>query len=109
MQKICQLSEIADGQAQAYPHPENETKTILIARLGDNAFAYLNMCPHMGVELQFQENKFMSFDGSQIQCAMHGALFEVSSGRCDWGPCVGQSLHAIPVTVNNGTVFFDNE
>ncbi|HFB66462.1 MAG TPA: Rieske (2Fe-2S) protein [Aeromonadales bacterium] len=109
MKKICQLSEIEDGQAHAYPHPEKENRSVIVARMGNEAFAFLNMCPHMGVELQFQENKFMSFDGSQIQCAMHGALFDIPSGYCNWGPCSGQSLIPISIIVEGDMVYFNAE
>ncbi len=105
MKKICQLSEIEDGQAHAYPHPEKNKRSILIARMGNEAFAFLNMCPHMGVELQFQDNKFMSFDGSQIQCAMHGALFDLPSGYCNWGPCSGRSLIPVAIEIKEGEIF----
>jgi nitrite reductase/ring-hydroxylating ferredoxin subunit len=106
MKEICQLNEIDDGQAKAFPHPTLEKRTIFIVRQGQQAWAYLNMCPHMGVEMEFQENKFMSFDGTQIQCAMHGALFDISTGFCSWGPCSGQSLVSIEIVNNNGILSF---
>ena len=43
-------------------------------------------------------------DNSFIQCAIHGALFRVRDGLCLRGPCVNQSLQALPVAVREGRV-----
>jgi len=109
MQHICQLSDIDDGQAKAFEHPTLPNRTIFIVRQNQQAWAYLNMCPHMGVEMEFQKNKFMSFDGTQIQCAMHGALFDIATGFCSWGPCSGQSLMGIEIENQNGVLFFKQD
>lgn len=105
MHALCKLDEIEDGNARAFDHPLKEDRSIIITRLGDKCWGFLNMCPHMGIELQFQNDKFMSFDGSQLQCSMHGALFDITSGYCTWGPCSGQSLVGIPLVLEKGTIF----
>jgi len=109
MHKICNLIEIEDGKAKSFEHPFKENRSIIITRLGDKVWGYLNMCPHMGVELQFQNDKFMSFDGSQLQCSMHGALFEPATGYCTWGPCSGQSLISIPLVIENEKIYTHNQ
>lgn len=57
--------------------------------------AYLNQCPHTGASLEFVENQFLTFDKSLIQCALHGALFDIETGACISGPCAGQALTAL--------------
>ena len=62
-------------------------------------YAYQNSCPHIGMNLEFSKDKFLDTDLKYIQCSMHGALFEIDSGLCIHGPCLNQSLKALPVKV----------
>ena len=66
------------------------------------AYAYKNSCPHLGVELEWEEDKFLDFEGVLIQCATHGALFVIETGKCVSGPCLGQSLEPVASRVENG-------
>ncbi len=109
MEEICQINQIENGQAKAFELPDKPGRTFLIVRQGEQAWAYLNMCPHMGIEMEFQKDKFMSFDGSQIQCAMHGALFDISTGFCSWGPCSGRSLNRIEIEIHNGIIYYSGD
>ena len=34
-----------------------------------------------------------------ILCATHGALFRIEDGHCLSGPCVGESLTPLPVSI----------
>jgi nitrite reductase/ring-hydroxylating ferredoxin subunit len=70
-------------------------------------FAYENKCPHTGVELNWQENSFLNYDNSNIQCATHGAQFQINDGFCIWGPCIGQYLKEIPLKVVSNKVYLD--
>jgi nitrite reductase/ring-hydroxylating ferredoxin subunit len=54
--------------------------------------AYLNRCPHWSVDLDLGDERFYAEDIDRIYCKNHGALFRVSDGVCDHGPCLGQSL-----------------
>jgi nitrite reductase/ring-hydroxylating ferredoxin subunit len=40
---------------------------------------------------------------------MHGALFDMETGHCVWGPCAGLALRALPVRVVRGYVMLDDE
>lgn len=72
----------------------------------DNAIhAYINSCPHTGVELNWLEDQFLDVDGRYVQCSMHGALFEPVSGACIHGPCLGQALQSLPVRVEGGAIY----
>ncbi len=65
-------------------------------------YAYRNACPHLGIELEWEPDKFLDFEGVLIQCATHGALFVIESGECVSGPCLGQALQAVPARIENG-------
>jgi len=71
----------------------------------DGAFtAYINSCPHTGVNLEWQQDQFLDLDNAFIQCSTHDALFEVDSGICIAGPCVGDSLEPVELVIEGGTV-----
>ena len=47
---------------------------------------------------------FKRSGGELILCSWHGALFDIESGRCVGGPCMGAGLSAWPVTVEGGII-----
>jgi nitrite reductase/ring-hydroxylating ferredoxin subunit len=55
--------------------------------------------------LEWQANQFLTSDKSLIQCASHGALFEIESGECITGPCQGQALLALAIEIKEGFIF----
>jgi nitrite reductase/ring-hydroxylating ferredoxin subunit len=43
--------------------------------------------------------------GDRIVCAAHGALFDITNGLCTLGPCLGDALVPVPLTVQaNGEI-----
>ena len=58
-------------------------------------FAYINHCPHTGVPLDWMPDQFLNLEQSYIQCAMHGALFEIETGLCVYGPCINRRLESL--------------
>ncbi len=65
---------------------------VILVRGGGTVRAYLNSCPHAGVRLDWRPDDFLDHSGDYLLCAMHGALFEPSSGVCVAGPCRGSRL-----------------
>jgi len=78
-----------------------------IIRWQDNWYAYLNRCPHTGVSLNWSADQFFDLDERFIQCGMHGALFEPSSGLCIHGPCLGDSLRTLDCIEENGQLYIE--
>ncbi len=69
--------------------------SIFAVRKNSQVFIYLNSCPHLGVPLEWQPDRFLGVDGELIQCSTHGALFTIHEGLCVSGPCSGQHLAPI--------------
>lgn len=92
MIRLCAPSELAEGQSRGFLV---ETLNLLAVRRDGRVHVYLNRCPHRGVPLEWQADRFLDDSGSLIQCATHGALFLIDSGECVAGPCAGQALQAI--------------
>ncbi|MCW8126965.1 Rieske (2Fe-2S) protein [Microbulbifer halophilus] len=101
MQKyfLCRYDELAEGQSKGFSLgdvPEGIDNVFAVMKGGD-IYAYKNVCPHQGIGLDWQENQFLDPDGALIQCASHGALFEIETGECIAGPCTGEALTPLPV------------
>ncbi len=104
---LCRLDDIEDGQAKGFSLGQGqeagqglEAREIFVVRQGTRAFGYVNSCPHQGLPLDWQEDRFISLDSGLIMCMNHGALFEIADGFCVDGPCVGESLEPVPVVVD---------
>ena len=67
-------------------------------------FVYKNSCPHIGVALDWEKDKFLDSSKSMIQCANHGALFVIENGNCVSGPCTGRNLTAVNFDIINGVI-----
>ena len=79
-------------------------RAIFVVRKGQSVRGYVNACPHQGTPLDWRPQGFMSEDGRHIQCTTHGALFEIENGRCIAGPCAGDGLTAVALTVDDDGV-----
>ena len=75
-----------------------------VVRQGDQVFAYRNYCVHVGHPLNWAPDAFLTKDRNNIICASHGAMYEIDSGLCIAGPCLGKTLHPVEVRVTDGNV-----
>ncbi|MDA0705744.1 MAG: Rieske 2Fe-2S domain-containing protein [Proteobacteria bacterium] len=76
-----------------------------VVRQGHAVHAYENYCMHVGHPLNWMPDAFLTKDRSSIICASHGALYEIDTGLCFAGPCLGKSLRRVAVSVRDGTIF----
>jgi nitrite reductase/ring-hydroxylating ferredoxin subunit len=98
-QRLCHLEDLPDGAARGFA-PSDRTAAIFLVRRGDRIFAYRDQCPHQGTPLAWRRDEYLSPDRERIVCSGHGAEFEITSGLCLRGPCVGQYLVRVAVCVN---------
>ena len=102
---MLKLSDLPDpGSARLALDGDAFGHGVCVVRDGYKVYAYMNQCPHTGGPMDWQEGKFLSMDGDVILCSTHGARFRFEDGLCVAGPCVGQSLTAVPVTIDNGNI-----
>lgn len=99
-QVLCSLDDIPDGSAIAVVAGED---SVIVLRRGDEVRAYLNVCPHAGRQLDYAPGKFLLKNDTLI-CAVHGATFNRDDGLCIAGPCRGEHLRALPVSVAHDKV-----
>jgi nitrite reductase/ring-hydroxylating ferredoxin subunit len=71
--------------------------------------AFVNTCPHLGTDLDWQPGEFFEMAGLYLVCSTHGALFEPDNGFCVAGPCRGASLQALQTRERDGQVLLQND
>lgn len=102
---ICRLDDIPDRSGRGFTVTlDGEQRAIVVVRTGRSVRAYVNECPHLGLNLDWAPDAFLDFEKRYILCGKHGALFRIGDGVCIDGPCYGQALEAVAVTVRDGEV-----
>ena len=69
---------------------ENRIRILLLS-----AVILASGCSYM----PWRKDAYLNAAGDRIVCAAHGALFEVDSGLCVQGPCLGDHLRPMPFTL----------
>lgn len=95
---LCAQDEIPEGLAKSFVIGE---RNIFALKKDNKIFAYENRCPHLNIELEWNENEFLDTEKRFIICSTHGALFKIEDGFCVSGPCEGQSLNPIKTIIEN--------
>ena len=102
---LLRLDALADGALAAVDAVvDGAVESLIVHRDGVGAQAWLNICPHAGRRLDWSPGQFLKSREGLLVCAVHGASFELDSGRCVSGPCVGERLRAVAVAVDDGWV-----
>ena len=73
-------------------------------RFEGRVVAYMNRCAHVPTEMDWRPGEFLDDQRHFIVCAMHGAVYEPTTGQCIAGPCAGQRLMAVQVAERDGQV-----
>jgi 3-phenylpropionate/trans-cinnamate dioxygenase ferredoxin subunit len=108
-ERVCALDEIQADQALAITVGRYD---LAIARDGDEVFAVEDMCSHADVALS-QGEVVCNDGGCQIECWMHGSMFDLRTGKPTNLPAT-EPVATFPVDVRanpNGTsdVYVDTE
>lgn len=69
----------------------------VVIRKGASFHAYQNLCKHLPVTLDLRDGDFLTHDKERLICRSHGAIYEIETGLCTSGPCVGASLRKLDV------------
>ena len=104
--EICKIDDIPDNDARGMiAAVDGKQRNIIVVRKSNQAYAYLNWCPHTQVLIDQIPNKFFDAEHKFLVCSKHGARFRPEDGFCVSGPCEGDSLPVLNVTVKDGAVF----
>lgn len=104
---LCRLHDIADGCSRGFDPQGEGRDTVMVVRQGERLHAWRDACPHVdGAPMAWRKDAYLNGDHSRIVCSAHGAQFDIASGLCLLGPCLGQSLTRVPLAVDDdGKVF----
>jgi len=91
-QLLCQHSQLSEGTTLEL---EYRGSTIIVLLHQQQLHAYWNLCPHLSVPLNWAPNRFLDPSKSYLQCATHGALFQLDDGLCVSGPCSDDRLQRV--------------
>lgn len=98
---VCRLSDLEDGKAYGFDPFRKGRDTVFVVRRGNKVHAYVDICPHYGTTpLPWKKNAYLTGDGQHIFCSAHGAIFDIETGACVLGPCLGQSLTSVQVAIS---------
>ena len=106
--RICASDELLEGgrgirfAVSAF----GDKGTGFVVRYGGKAYAYLNRCAHVPIELDWAQGEFFESSGLYLMCSTHGAIYAPESGFCAGGPCKGGRLRPIAVQEVDGSVFW---
>ncbi|TWO72912.1 Rieske 2Fe-2S domain-containing protein [Caenimonas sedimenti] len=96
--RLCHAQHIPAGGARGFDPAGSGRDTMFVVRSTGAWRAWRNSCPHwQGTPMAWRKDAYLTGDGRQIRCSAHGALFDLESGLCTLGPCVGESLTPVPL------------
>jgi nitrite reductase/ring-hydroxylating ferredoxin subunit len=103
--RLAPLHDLADGAARNFVLQMKAGRFHgFVVRRGDAIYGYVDRCPHAGLPLAQELDRYLTPDGSLILCSWHGALFAPEDGRCVGGPCSGASLSPWPTSLVDGWI-----
>ena len=104
--RLCHLDELPELGSRGFdPHGQGRNSIFLVRR-NNRVFAYRDSCPHQGAHMAWRRDAYLNRARDRIVCHAHGAQFDLESGECLLGPCLGESLTALALTVTeDGTIY----
>ncbi len=102
---LCRLDELENPGSKGFVMlRDGEEEEIFVVRDGEEAFGYVNVCPHRFLPLNWKPDVFLNFQKTRILCVVHAATFDLRDGYCLGGPCPGQSLETVALSIENGVI-----
>lgn len=109
---LCAASDIGEGEARGFGPLEGWSRKIIVVRRNGRLFGWLDSCPHYagGTPMAWKTDAYLNGDRTHLACHSHGAQFEIETGLCTLGPCLGQHLTSVPLIISGeGEVTVDAE
>jgi nitrite reductase/ring-hydroxylating ferredoxin subunit len=104
---LCHLDDLPDGDSRGFDARGSGRDTIVVVRRGRVLHAYENACPHHGTPMAWRKDAYLDAARQRIVCFAHGAQFEIETGRCTLGPCLGAALTPVALSLHDdGEVHF---
>jgi len=89
-----------------YLHDKQKKEGLVVNWHGE-LHAYENLCQHLSLTLDLDDNDFFDYSGKFLVCKTHGAFYKPDTGKCVAGPPIGKSLHSLPVLIKDDEIFVE--
>jgi NAD(P)H-dependent nitrite reductase small subunit len=96
-QALCPLANLNEGEPFGVEHGDSRIALFL---MGSKVYATGDICPH-----QFAHLSTGYIDGDSIVCPLHGAEFDIKTGRCQ--NALYKRIQTYDVEIRDGQVFVD--
>lgn len=97
---LCSLDALPHGVARGFDPSSVGQDTLFAVRRGAGVQVWADRCPHHGTPMAWRKDAYLNAAGDRIVCAAHGALFDIDTGVCVLGPCLGDRLEVIPFRID---------
>ena len=94
-EKVAETGELSPGEMKSVPLGQGE---VLLANVDGNYYVVGDTCTHRGGTLSDGD-----LDGEQVQCPLHGAIFNVVTGEV-LNPPARQGVQAYEVRISGNDV-----
>lgn len=96
--RLCHADDLPEGTSRGFDPAGAGRDTLFVVRHAGRLHAWLDACPHWrGAPMAWRKDAYLSGDRQRIVCAAHGARFDIDTGLCTLGPCIGESLTRVPL------------
>ena len=103
---VCRFDELGDPDSREFRIGDGDWPFKgFVVRQGDDVFAYQNFCMHLGHPMNWKPDSFLTKDRTSIICSSHGAIYEIATGLCIGGPCIGKTLRTLPAEIRDGVIY----
>lgn len=98
--RLCHRDDIPEGTARGFLPLPGASRNVIVVKRGGQLHAYMDSCPHYrgGTPMAWRRDAYLNGDGTHLACHAHGALFDIETGACVSGPCLGRKLTRVPLT-----------
>lgn len=102
---LCRVDAMPEGTARGFDPGQTGRDTMLVVRHGNTVYGYLDACPHQGgTPMAWRKDAYLNGEGNRIVCSAHGAQFDITTGVCTLGACLGQSLTPVLTSITHGEI-----
>lgn len=105
---LCRVEDVAEGQAWGGLPTPGAARKVIVLRHHGVFHGWLDACPHYenGTPMAWKSGAYLNGSGTRLACHSHGAEFDMATGECVLGPCLGRSLTRVELPVaDDGSIF----
>lgn len=102
---VCAVADVPTDSSLVFSMTDGDGDSVeaLLVRVGERVVCWENHCQHWTVT-PLDRGDGARRRGDHLVCGRHGATFDCDTGRCVAGPCEGETLDPVDVTVADGQV-----